>query len=198
MMEVMRILKVSGVKLRRSVRIGLWGGEEQELLGSRAYTREVFAEPTTDDSPKWNVKPPHAKFSAYYNIDNGTGKIRGVYLQGNESVRSIFQTWMEPFKDMGMTTLTIRNTGGTDHLAFDGVGLPGFQFIQDEVEYDTRTHHSNMDVYERAQETDVKQIATIVAAFVYHTANRQQLLPRKPMPPAPRQRRPGGGGPPMD
>ncbi|HWQ03104.1 MAG TPA: M20/M25/M40 family metallo-hydrolase [Candidatus Nitrosotenuis sp.] len=198
MMEVMRILKASGVKLRRSVRIGLWGGEEQGLLGSRAYVRDVFAESTTDEPPKWNVKPPHAKFSAYYNIDNGTGKIRGVYLQGNESVRPIFQTWMEPFKDMGMTTLTIRNTGGTDHLAFDGVGLPGFQFIQDEVEYDTRTHHSNMDVYERAQEADVKQIATIVAAFVYHTANRQQLLPRKPMPPAPRPRGQGGGRPPMD
>jgi hypothetical protein len=199
MMEVMRILKASGLTLRRTVRLGLWAGEEQGLLGSRDYMRAHFAEPTTDTPPKWNIKPEHAKLAGYFNIDNGTGKIRGVYLQSNEAVAPIFRTWMEPFKNMGMTHLVIRNTGGTDHLAFDGVGLPGFQFIQDEIEYDTRTHHSNMDVYERIQENDLKQIATIVASFVYHTANRQQMLPRKPMPNPPQPPRPPGaapGGPP--
>jgi hypothetical protein len=182
MLEAVRILKASGVKMRRTVRIGLWGGEEQGLLGSRYYVREHFAEP---DGDKWKVKPEHAKLAGYFNVDNGTGKIRGVYLQGNEAVAPIFRAWMEPFHNLGMTTLTPRDTGGTDHLAFDAVGLPGFQFIQDEVEYDTRTHHSNMDVYERIQETDMKQMAVIVASFVYHTANRAQLLPRKPMPAVP-------------
>ncbi len=187
MMEALRILKASGVKLRRTVRIGLWGGEEQGLLGSRYYVREHFAEP---DGDKWKIKPEHAKLAGYFNVDNGTGKIRGVYLQGNEAVAPIFRAWMEPFNNLGMTTLTPRDTGGTDHLAFDGVGLPGFQFIQDDVEYDTRTHHSNMDVYDRIQEADMKQMAVIVASFVYHTANRAQVLPRKPMPPA---RQPGRG-----
>ena len=146
MMEAMRILKTSGVKLRRTVRIGLWSGEEQGLLGSRAYVKEHFGDPAT-----MQLKPEHAKLAGYFNVDNGTGAIRGVYLQGNEAVAPIFQAWMEPFQNLGMTTLTIRNTGGTDHLSFDAVGLPGFQFIQDEVEYDSRTHHSNMDVYERLQ-----------------------------------------------
>lgn len=181
MMEAMRILKASGVKLRRTVRIGLWGGEEQGLLGSRYYTQNHFADRS---SGSWVVKPEHAKLSGYFNVDNGTGKIRGVYLQGNEGVAPIFRAWMEPFNNLGMTTLTPRDTGGTDHLSFDGVGLPGFQFIQDDVEYDTRTHHSNMDTYERIQEADMKQMAVIVASFVYHTANRAQMLPRKPMPPA--------------
>jgi hypothetical protein len=126
--------------------------------------------------------PEHAKLDAYYNIDNGVGKIRGVYLQGNEAVAPIFEEWMKPFHNLGMTTLTIRNTGGTDHLSFNAVGLPGFQFIQDPIDYETRTHHSNMDVYERVQEADMKQIATIVAAFVYMTANRPDMIPRKPMP----------------
>ena len=181
MMEAMRILKASGLKMRRTVRIGLWGGEEQGLIGSRYYARQTFADPA---SGTWSMKPAHGKFSAYYNVDNGTGKIRGVYLQGNEAVAPIFRAWMEPFHNMGMTTLTPRDTGGTDHLSFDAVGLPGFQFIQDDVEYDTRTHHSNMDTYERIQEADMKQMAVIVASFVYHTANRAQLLPRKPMPAA--------------
>jgi len=131
------------------------------------------------------LRPDHAKLSAYYNYDNGTGKIRGIYLQGNEALRPIFAAWLAPFEDMGATTLSIRNTGGTDHLSFDGVGLPGFQFIQDPVEYDTRTHHSNMDVYERIQRGDLIQSAVIMASFVYHTAMRDQLLPRKPLPPAP-------------
>ena len=144
MMEAMRILKTTGVKLRRTVRIGLWGGEEQGLLGSKEYVKAHFGDPAT-----MQLKPEHAKFAGYFNVDNGTGLIRGVYLQGNEAVAPIFQAWMEPFKNMGMTTLTIRNTGGTDHLSYDAVGLPGFQFIQDEVEYDARTHHSNMDVRAR-------------------------------------------------
>jgi len=129
------------------------------------------------------LTPEHAKLDAYYNIDNGTGKIRGVYLQGNEAVAPIFEEWMEPFRNLGMTTLSIRNTGGTDHLSFNSVGLPGFQFIQDPMDYDTRTHHSNMDLYERVQEADMKQMAVIVASFVYMTANRPDMIPRKPLPP---------------
>jgi carboxypeptidase Q len=177
MMEAMRILKQSGLKLRRTVRIALWGGEEQGLLGSRAYVTQHFG-----DRQTMTLKPAHAKLAAYFNVDNGTGAIRGVYLQGNEAVAPIFEQWMKPFNNLGMTTLTIRDTGGTDHQSFDAVGLPGFQFIQDELDYDTRTHHSNMDVYERIQEADMKQNAVIVAAFVYNAANREEKLPRKPLP----------------
>lgn len=177
MLEALRILKVSGLKPRRTVRIALWGGEEQGLLGSRAYAAEHFADRAT-----MSLKPEHEKLSGYFNVDNGTGAIRGVYLQGNEAVAPVFAAWMEPFANIGMNTLTIRNTGGTDHLAFDAVGLPGFQFIQDEVEYDTRTHHSNMDVYDRIEAGDMMKNAVIVASFVYHTANRDQKLPRKPLP----------------
>jgi hypothetical protein len=181
MMEAMRILKTTGVKLRRTVRIGLWGGEEEGLLGSKEYVKAHFGDPAT-----MQLKPEHAKLAGYFNVDNGTGLIRGVYLQGNEAVAPIFQAWMEPFKNMGMTTLTIRNTGGTDHLSYDAVGLPGFQFVQDAVEYDSRTHHSNMDVYERIQANDMMRNAVIVASFVYDTANRDEKLPRKPLPkPAP-------------
>jgi carboxypeptidase Q len=177
MMEAMRILEVSGLKMRRTVRLALWTGEEEGLLGSRAYVTEHFA-----DRKKMKLKPEDAKLSAYFNVDNGTGKIRGIYLQGNEDVRPIFEKWMEPFKSMGMTTLSPRGTGGTDHVSFDEVGLPGFQFIQDPIEYETRTHHTNMDVYERIQEADLKQMAVIVASFVYETANAEQMLPRKPLP----------------
>jgi carboxypeptidase Q len=179
MMEAMRILKASGLKLRRTVRIGLWGGEEQGLIGSREYVTAQFANPTD-----MVLKPAHAKFSGYFNVDNGTGAIRGVYLQGNEAAASIFEAWMKPFHNIGMKTLTIRDTGGTDHQAFDRVGLPGFQFIQDEVEYSTRTHHSTMDTYERIQEEDMRKNAVIVAAFAYLTANRDDKLPRKPLPAA--------------
>jgi carboxypeptidase Q len=178
MMEAMRILKATGVKLRRSVRIVLWSGEEEGLLGSKAYVKAHFADPAT-----MKLLPEHAKFAGYFNVDNGTGQIRGVYLQGNEAVAPIFQQWMEPFKNMGMTTLTIRNTTGTDHLSFDAVGLPGFQFIQDEVEYNARTHHSNMDTYERLQPNDMMRNAVIVASFVMQAANRDEKLPRKPLPP---------------
>jgi Zn-dependent M28 family amino/carboxypeptidase len=170
--------------MRRTVRVGLWTGEEEGLLGSRAYVKAHFGDPET-----MKLLPEHAKLDAYYNIDNGTGKIRGVYLQGNEAVTPIFAKWMEPFHGLGMTTLTMRNTGGTDHLAFNAVGLPGFQFIQDPLDYDSRTHHSNMDVYERIQEPDMKQIAVIVASFVYMTANRPEMLPRKPLPPPTPQQR---------
>ena len=177
MMEAMRILKQTGLRLRRTVRIGLWGGEEQGLIGSREYVTANFGS-TTDVT----MKPVHARFAAYFNVDNGTGAIRGVHLQGNEAVGSIFDAWMKPFHNLGMTTLTIRDTGGTDHQSFDRVGLPGFQFIQDDVEYDTRTHHSTMDTYERIQEEDMRKNAVIVAAFAYHAANRDEKLPRKPRP----------------
>ncbi|MGC1485721.1 MAG: M20/M25/M40 family metallo-hydrolase, partial [Candidatus Acidiferrum sp.] len=184
MLEAIRILKTSGLKMRRTVRIALWTGEEEGLLGSRAYIKQHFGDPNTDDPSTHLIKilPEHAKLDAYYNIDNGTGKIRGVYLQGNEMIAPIFNAWMVPFHDLGMTTLSIRNTGGTDHLSFDAVGLPGFQFIQDPLDYETRTHHSNMDTYERIQESDMKQMAVIVASFVYLTANRDEMMPRKPLP----------------
>lgn len=187
MMEVMRIVKALNLKLDRTVRIALWSGEEQGLLGSRAYVKEVFADRETMKTTK-----AHELLSAYYNIDNGTGKIRGIYTQGNEMVRPIFEAWLAPFRDLGVTTVTNRNTGGTDHQSFDAVGLPGFQFIQDPVEYSTRTHHSNMDVYDRIQRGDVMQMSAIVASLVYHTANREEKLPRKPLP---KPAGPGGGRP---
>jgi hypothetical protein len=177
MMEAMRILKQSGVRLRRTVRLGLWTGEEQGLLGSRAYVRNHFADPAD-----MKLKPEHAKLAGYFNMDNGTGQYRGVYLQGNETVAPIFRAWMAPFANIGMTHLTIRNTGGTDHLAYNAVGLPGFQFIQDPVQYSSRTHHSNLDVYDQLIASDLMKNAVITAAFVYHTANREQALPRKPLP----------------
>jgi carboxypeptidase Q len=177
MMEAMRILKQSGLKMRRTVRIGLWGGEEQGLIGSREYVTAHFG-----NAADMALKPAHAKVAGYFNLDNGTGAIRGVYLQGNEAVGPIFGAWMKPFDNLGMTTLTIRDTGGTDHQSFDRVGLPGFQFIQDDVEYDTRTHHSTMDSYERIQEEDMRKNAVIVAAFAFHAANRDEKLPRKPLP----------------
>ena len=183
MMEAMRILKRSGVRLRRTVRIGLWGGEEQGLIGSREYVTANFGNATD-----MALKPAHAKFSGYFNVDNGTGAIRGIYLQGNEAIGGIFDAWMKPFENLGMTATAIRDTGGTDHQSFDRVGLPGFQFIQDEVEYGTRTHHSTMDAYERIQEEDMRKNAVIVASFAYHAANRDERLPRKPLP------APGGRG----
>jgi hypothetical protein len=179
MLEAMRILKATGLKPRRTIRIALWGGEEQGLLGSRAYVKQHFA-----DRETMQLKPEHGKLDAYFNVDNGTGAIRGVYMQGNEAVEPIFASWMAPFRNLGMTTLTIRNTSGTDHLAFDAVGLPGFQFIQDPVEYDTLTHHSNMDVYERLQAPDMMQNAVVVATFAYEAAVRDEKLPRKPLPKA--------------
>ena len=195
MMEAMRILKAIDFKPRRTIRIGLWSGEEEGLLGSQGYVEHHFGarphmdEPGMKDMPSLlrreagdvTVKPEQAKVSAYFNVDNGTGKIRGIYLQENEAVAPIFDAWMKPFKDLGMDTMTMRNTGGTDHLSFDAVGIPGFQFIQDPIEYETRTHHSNMDVYDRLQPDDLRQAAVIVAAFVYDAAQRDQMLPRKPI-----------------
>jgi carboxypeptidase Q len=177
MLEAMRILKATGVKMRRTVRIALWTGEEQGLLGSRAYVREHFA-----DRQSMTLKSEHARLSAYFNVDNGTGAIRGVFLQRNEAVAPVFQAWMEPFRNIGMSTLAIRNTASTDHVAFDEVGLPAFQFIQDPIEYSTRTHHTNTDTYDRIQASDLIQNAVIVASFAYHAANRDQKLPRKPLP----------------
>ena len=185
MMEAIRILKTLGIKPRRTIRIALWSGEEEGLLGSRGYVKKTFADPAT-----MRLLPAHEKFDAYFNIDNGTGKVRGIYLQGNEACRSIFTQWLAPFHDLGATTVTISNTGGTDHQSFDAVGLPGFQFIQDEIEYNTRTHHTNMDSYEHLRADDLKQIATIVAAFVYNTAERDAKLPRKALP----EPRPAGRG----
>jgi hypothetical protein len=177
MIEAMRILKASGLKPRRTIRMGLWTGEEQGLLGSRAYVTKHFA-----DRTDMVLKPEHARLVAYFNMDNGGGAFRGVYLQGNEAVAPIFEAWMKPFAALGMTTLTIRPTSGTDHLAFDAVGLPGFQFIQDPIEYGSRTHHTNLDVYERAIPEDLVQNAITIATFAYHAANREQPLPRKPLP----------------
>lgn len=180
MLEAMRILKALNLPLRRTVRLALWTGEEQGLLGSRAYVNNHFADRAT-----MQLKPDHAKFQAYFNMDNGTGAFRGIYLQENEAIGPVFRAWMEPLRDLGLTTITIANTGGTDHQAFDAVGLPGFQFIQDAIEYGTRTHHSNMDNYERLIADDMKKNAVIVASFVYHAANRAELLPREAPPPPP-------------
>ncbi|MGH9967749.1 MAG: M20/M25/M40 family metallo-hydrolase [Pyrinomonadaceae bacterium] len=201
-MEAVRIIQSLGLKPRRTIRVALWSGEEQGLLGSRAYVAEHFgkfetpaaaaaagngggngtAPATATAAPVLIKKPDYENLSAYFNLDNGTGKIRGVYLQGNESARALFRQWLMPFRDAGAATLSISNTGGTDHLAFDAIGLPGFQFIQDEIEYDTRTHHSNQDVFDRIQADDMKQAATIMTAFVFNTAVRDEKLPRKPMP----------------
>jgi hypothetical protein len=195
MMEAMRILKAVDAKPRRTVRIGLWTGEEQGLLGSQFYVQQHFGSrpPMTDPDMKdmptltrreagpVTVKPEQAKISVYLNVDNGSGKLRGVYLQENVAAAPIFEAWMQPFKDLGMGTLTARNTGGTDHQSFDAVGIPGFQFIQDPLDYSTRTHHSNMDVYDRLQSDDLKQAAVIVASFVYNAAMREQKFPRKPI-----------------
>ena len=177
-MEAVRILKALNLKPRRTIRVALWTGEEEGLFGSSNYATQHFMD-------KGAVKPEQAKISAYYNLDNGTGKVRGVYLQGNEAVAPIFEEWLKPFADLGATTLTKSNTGGTDHLSFDAVGIPGFQFIQDEIEYSSRTHHSNQDVFDRIQADDMMQASTIMAAFVYQTAMRDEMMPRKPMP-APR------------
>jgi hypothetical protein len=177
MLEAMRILKASGVKLRRTVRLALWTGEEQGLLGSKAYVKANFG-----DKETMTLKPAHAKISGYFNVDNGTGAIRGVYLQGNDAIGQVFGEWMKPFGSLGMTMMTAQNTSGTDHLSFDAVGIPAFQFVQDEVEYETRTHHSNMDVWDRLQSSDMIKNAVIVASFVYDAANREQMLPRKPLP----------------
>jgi carboxypeptidase Q len=188
-MEAMRLIAAycqqTGVAPKRTIRVALWSGEEQGLLGSRAYVRQQFGEVGA-------LKPEHALLAGYFNLDNGTGKVRGVYLQGNEAVAPIFRAWLRPFHHLGASTLTLDNTGGTDHLAYDAVGLPGFQFIQDPIGYDPKTHHSNMDVWDHVVADDMKQASTVMASFVWHTAQRAEMLPRKAMP-APRQRPAGDG-----
>lgn len=174
MMEAIRILKQSGVQLRRTVRIALWSGEEQGIFGSRNYVKNTFMD------KKGKPNKEHEKFSAYFNMDNGTGAIRGIYLQNNEEVRELFEEWFKPFHEVDAKTITSRNTGGTDHLAFDGAGLPGFQFIQDPIDYRTRTHHTNMDLFERLQAADLRKNAVIIATMVMQTANMDQKMPRKP------------------
>ena len=179
MMEAVRILKALNLQPKRTIRIALWSGEEEGLLGSKGYVKKTFGDPKT-----MQLLPAHERFDTYFNVDNGTGKIRGIYLQGNEACRDIFAQWFEPFNQEGAKTITISNTGGTDHQSFDAVGLPAFQFIQDPIEYFTRTHHTTMDSYDHLIADDLKQMATIVAAFVYNAAQRNDKLPRKPLPKA--------------
>ena len=195
-MEVMRILNALGVKPRRTIRVALWTGEEQGEFGSYGYVKQHFGyvplstAPDQMKLPEWlrkpagrcELKPDQQKISAYFNVDNGSGRIRGVYLQQNAAIAPIFEQWIAPLKDLGVTTITMRHTGGTDHEAFDSVGIPGFQFIQDPLDYGTRTHHTNMDTYERLQAEDLAQAATVEAIFVYNAAMRDQMLPRKPLP----------------
>jgi len=189
-MEAMRILKSLNLKMDRTVRMALWSGEEQGLLGSAAYVKEHFADPAT-----MRTTAEHDGLSGYFNIDNGTGRIRGIYLQGNEMARPVFEQWFAALKDLTPGVITIRDTGGTDHQSFDRVGLPGFQFIQDPMDYMTRTHHSNMDVYDRIQPADMEQMSIIEAVFLYNAATRPERLPRKELPaPAPQGGRGGRGG----
>jgi hypothetical protein len=194
-MEAVRILRAIEVAPRRTIRIALWSGEEQGLLGSRAYVDTHFAAaPLAEDEEARRLPPSlrepgpltyhrdYQRLSAYFNLDNGSGRIRGIYTQQNAAVRPIFERWLEPFSDLGASTVSLNNTGGTDHLAFDRVGLPGFQFIQDRLDYSTRTHHSNVDTLDHVEERDLKQAAMIMASFLYHAAARDALLPRKPSP----------------
>jgi Zn-dependent M28 family amino/carboxypeptidase len=194
-MEAMRILQSLPVRPRRTIRIGLWSGEEIGLLGSKAYVAEHFgsrgAQDVDPDTPSFlrppsgpvTVKPDHARLSAYFNVDNGTGKIRGIYAEKNVAAAPLFEAWLAPLRDLGATAVTLRSTRGTDHVSFDAVGLPAFQFIQDEADYSTRTHHTNLDVYDRAQKADLMQASVVLATFAWQAANRDALLPRKPLPP---------------
>ena len=195
-MEVMRILNALQVKARRTIRVGLWTGEEQAEYGSAGYVKQHFGYVPTSTAPDqlklpdWlrkpggpvHLEPGQQKISGYFNVDNGTGKILGIYLEQNSAIAPVFAQWMEPLKDLGVATITMRHTEGTDHESFDAVGIPAFQFIQDDMDYDSRTHHSNMDTYERLQEGDLAQAATVEAIFVYNAAMRDQMLPRKPLP----------------
>jgi carboxypeptidase Q len=177
MMEAVRILKSIGVKPRRTIRVALWGGEEQGLLGSKAYVRDHLA-----DIETMALKPEHAKLAAYFNSDNGTGRVRGVWMQGNLAVRPIFEQWIAPLRDLGVTMLGPRSVTSTDHLSFDNAGIPAFQFLVDRLEYNSRTHHSNMDTFDRVQRDDMIQQATVIAVFAYNAAMRDEKLPRKALP----------------
>jgi carboxypeptidase Q len=201
-MEAVRILEAVGARPRRTIRVALWTGEEQGLLGSRAYVKSHFAgrpEPTDpaqkalpehlrDDTWPLVLRPEHRRLDAYFNVDNGSGKIRGIYAQGNAAAAPIFAAWLAPLHDLGADTVTLRHTGSTDHVPFDRAGLPGFQFIQDELDYESRTHHTNLDVYDRARAKDLQQAAVVLAAFLYDAAMRPEPLPRKPLPTAPPRR----------
>jgi hypothetical protein len=189
-LEAMRILKTLNLKLDRTVRLVLWSGEEQGLLGSFEYVKAHFG-----DRETMQIKPDHQKVSAYFNLDNGGGKIRGVYLQGNDAARPVFERWLAPFRDLGVTTISIRDTGSTDHVSFDEVGLPGFQFIQDPLEYMSRTHHSSMDTFDRIPPADLMQSSAVLASLLYHAANRPEKMPRKPLPePQPKWTPPSDAG----
>jgi carboxypeptidase Q len=177
MMEAMRILEAVGAKPRRTIRIGLWGGEEQGLLGSRAYVRDHIADVET-----MALKPEHAKLSAVFNSDNGSGKVRGIWLQSNMAARPIFESWMAPLHDLGVTTIGPRSVSQTDHVSFDNAGIPAFQFMVDRLEYNSRTHHSTMDTFDRVQRDDMVQQATVIAVFAYNAAMRDEKLPRKALP----------------
>jgi hypothetical protein len=195
-MEAARILSALGIKPRRTIRVALWTGEEQGLLGARAYVREHFGarpeptDPAERSLPSYlrrstgplSLRPDHARLSAYFNVDNGSGRVRGVYTQQNAAAVPIFEAWLRPFADLGATTVSNRNTGSTDHVPFDAVGLPAFQFIQDDADYSTRTHHTNLDVYDRAQRDDLVQASTVLASFAYHAAMREERFPRKALP----------------
>jgi carboxypeptidase Q len=199
-MEALRILKAIGVKPRRTIRAAFWNGEEEGFYGSRGYVVRHFGD--TDgqslakmdfealeknwrnplgDSKKILAKPEYAKLAGYFNYDNGSGRIRGIYIQENFAVRPIFEAWMKPLKDLGVTTITLQGTDGTDHLPFDYVGLPGFQFIQDPLDYFPGLHHTNQDVFDHAVPEDLVQSAVVMAYFVYQTAMREEMLPRKPL-----------------
>jgi len=176
-MEAVRIIKALGIQPRRTIRIALWGGEEEGLLGSFGYVKKHFGNPRD-----MRLLPAQKNISVYFNVDDGSGKIRGVYAQNNNAVVPIFKSWLKPFADMDATGVTNSNTGSTDHLSFDAVGIPAFEFIQDPLEYETRTHHSNMDTYDHLQLDDLKQVAQVVAAFIYNAAMRNDMIPRKPLP----------------
>jgi carboxypeptidase Q len=206
-LEAARILKALGVKPRRTIRFALWTGEEQGLLGSHAYVQRHFAShpestnPSQKDIPeeyrevRWplQLKPEHARLSAYFNLDNGSGKVRGIYAQENAAVAPVFAAWLTPFADLGADTVTLRNTGSTDHVEFDEVGLPGFQFIQDGLDYFTHTHHTNIDTYDHLEAQDMMQASVLMAAFLYDAAMRPEPLPRKPLPQEPPKKQPTGG-----
>ena len=200
-MEALRILKDSGLKPRRTIRAAFWSGEEQGYLGSREYVKLHFAtrpEPTDPEQlalptfareQTWPIQPlpGHAKLSAYFNIDNGCGQIRGIYAEENAAIVPIFEAWLQPFADLGADNITMETTSGTDHQPFDWVGIPGFQFVQDDLDYWGRTHHSNVDTYDHLNPDDLKKSAVILASFIWHAANRDEMLPRKPIPTAPKE-----------
>ena len=198
-MEAARILTAIGVKPKRTIRIGLWGGEEQGYYGSQQYVMDHLVDrpENKDESLKYmaayekhygqfpvTYKPDFDRFSVYFNLDNGSGKIRGVYAEGNSAVAPIFKEWLKPFHDLGAKTVTLNATSGTDHEPFDDIGLPGFQFIQDQLDYDSRLHHSQLDLLDHAYQKDLKQAAVIMASFLYNAAMRDEMLPRKPLPKA--------------